>query len=901
VLFPLILLANICLGVPQIASASTNSPWPRTTRLVPSPEGPITPLRAPQRVQGGALGPIGTLGSAALPNIQSETSIAVSGNQVVLGYNDFRGGADSSFSGVMYSSDGGVTFADGGRLPVGTGQAVSGDPVVTVYTPSVGAPIFYYISIFTNNLGQSSLSVHKSVNGGQTWTTPFEVTPATSSTAFADKPWAAVDAETGRLFVGWTSFPSTGSSQLKVTYSDNQAVSWSAAKTIGTGGQGISLATDPHSTKVYAAWLTGSSGASQIGFARSTDNGANWTASVKLTPAFAEVVPPYGFDRYNSFPSLAVNPSDGGVELVYPASVNGTPTADFGDVYYRRSADGGVTFSTPLALNSAPGSDRPQEFPTVSATNNGRIDVFWYDESIGSDVSDLTDYFYTFSTDFGATWSSPVPVNPTPVHNESGNNFSAPHQGDYIDATYNVSNNTAYGGMTGFADPHPFGTGADGLVATVASPAQFAALRVRPGTVQVFDSGCNANDGVLVAGESAAFTIPLENFGRTTLTGISAILSSLTPGVTVTTSFATYPTLLPHTSASQASGPYSITLSPSYQCGMDARFRLTISASGAATTYVEFALRTGVVTTTTTLLSENFDSVIAPALPAGWTLNNGCSTCATNDWKTTTTMPLSPPNAAFANDAAYSSFGRLFGPAVAVPANATYTEVQFDVMYGLEAQDTRTGFDALSFEYQIDGTGSSHFATADAIEFDYRYTHYIVRASGGGNGFGDRSAWSSSSGGYKHVRIRIPGLAGHTLTPRFSVTTDANTGGSGAWVDNVLITALQVGCGACVTSVAERSPAREDVEFSLAGANPVQGGATLRYRLQEAGAVRIDVYSLSGRRVRTLVDRNEGAGDHTVAFSLRGGSASETLVPGMYVVRLVASGTTREVRVVALQ
>src|SRR2546422_3264238 len=55
-------------------------------------------------------------------NLQSETSIAMdsTGQHVVVAFNDFRGfGTTVSVSGFAYSDDGGVTFVDGGQLPVG--------------------------------------------------------------------------------------------------------------------------------------------------------------------------------------------------------------------------------------------------------------------------------------------------------------------------------------------------------------------------------------------------------------------------------------------------------------------------------------------------------------------------------------------------------------------------------------------------------------------------------------------------------------------------------------------------------------------------------------------------------------------------------------------------------------
>ena len=831
-------------------------------------------------------------GTIAIPDIQSETTIAASGSLVVVGFNDFRGAEGdilSSISGVIYSSDGGQTFTDGGQLPASPGSAVLGDPVLAVYEPPSGPPVFYYSSIFSPDSVKVSLCIHRSTDGGASWSGPFEVTSATSSTdALEDKEWCTVDPETGRLFVSWTRFPPSGTDTMKVTYSDDGGVTWSTPFKLGTGGQGSVVACDPNGPDVYVAWETG---APAIAVARSSNNGASWNAASTLS-AFSEVLPPYGFDRLNSFPSLAVNPADHGVELVYAASVNGTPSSDFGDIYYRRSTNHASGFSPAVALNVFHGSDRPQIFPTVATAPDGRVDVFWYDESAGSGVDDLTDLFYTFSTTFGASWSSPVPVTPAPFHNEAGNNYTAPHQGDYIDAT---SGGPARSAFAWFGTPSPFGSWPDALVATIADPVQVAPLRVRPGSITLSDFGCTANDGALVAGEAAYLTIPLENIGRGTLTGIAGTLTSLTPGVTVYASDETYPSLASGSSA-PSGRPYFIRLANNYPCGTPARFLLDVSASGVAPAEVELTLPTGVISSRQTLLSENFDSVTPPALPAGWSNFNLCSGCPANSWVTTTVTPASPPNAVFCLDNTSTTFGRLSGPTVAVPANATYVEISFDTSYNLEAQDARTGFDAFSFGYAVDGSGT-HFATADAIEFDHRYTDYIDRGSG--NGRGDRSGWSGDSGGYHHVRARIPGLAGHSLEPRFDLTTDSNTGLVGATMDNVLIEALIVGCGSC-TPLAEVEGDPRGFGLRLAGPSPFSGGTSLRYSLSERAAVRLEVFNVAGRRVRTLVDRVMEPGSYDASLASRA-TGERTLAPGVYWVRLAAGGRSRTLRVITLK
>ncbi len=998
------LLSLLVAGLPFLASTSEAAPADKSrrdraaasesqrllsSRPTPPLDGPVAPplLRASRRdLVPLVAGPAGDLGTVALPSVQGEASMAAGGLQVVAGYNDFRA---ADFSGVLYSADGGNTFVDGGQLPPAPGTAVLGDPALAVWTPPVGPRVFYYVSLFENAFGDETLCLHRSFDGGATWAGPFEIPPATfAPPAFADRPAIDVDPETGRLLVSWTQFNAPG--RIQLTYSDDADAglppTWAPAIVVASrayDGIATTVAADPNSDRVYIVWEAYPFGyfGNVVSFASSASNGALWGAPTDITPVWSHHLCPYGFDRWLwsvSGSSVAVNPADGGIEVVYAASVDGTPANDFGDIYYLRSTNGGLTWTLPVALNVFPTMDRPQAFPAVAASSDGRIDVYWYDQSIGSGVSDLTDLFYCFSSDFAATWSSPVPVTSSPFPCESGNNFSAPHQGDYIDAH---SGSPARVAFTWMAPPSPLTTGADGMVFTNAAPAQAAPLRVRPGTVVVDDRGCGLDDGILVANESADLTIPLESIGRGLTTGISATLSALTPGISVQPGARSYPAI-PSGGSAVSTDVYRIGLDAGYPCGTPARFRLDISATGVSPTFVEFELPTGLVSGATLLLSQNFDAVAPPALPAGWISVTAAG--APNPWVTTAVGPSSPPNAAFAADVGFTSFTRLFSPAVAVPAGTNYVEVTFDTNYDLETYDDRFGFDGASLEYQLDGAGGSHFASGDAVEFDQRYTHNLARSSGTA---GDRSGWSGSSLGYRSVRVRIPGLAGHTLQPRFDLTCDETVGATGQWVDNVKIVAYTLDCGPCnptpvlvsrfearslrdavllfwrveasgsftgwnlYRSSAEEGPftrlnaepiamvqagefrfvdaepssgsayyrlavIQEDgaesvvqtlrftpaaVTFSahLAGPNPVFGGTRLRYSVPERTSVRIELFSVTGQRVRTLLDRVMDPGTYTAEIDLARSSAS--LGAGVYLVRVTAGQSSRTLRLVALE
>ena len=76
--------------------------------------------------------------------------------------------------------------------------------------------------------------------------------------------------------------------------------------------------------------------------------------------------------------------------------------------------------------------------------------------------------------------------------------------------------------------------------------------------------------------------------------------------------------------------------------------------------------------------------------------------------------------------------------------------------------------------------------------------------------------------------------------------------------------------------------------------NPFRDSATIAYRLETPGHARLGVYDVLGRRVRTLVDGPETAGEHRITLR------REELPAGTYFYRLEANGQTRGKRFILL-
>ena len=93
-----------------------------------------------------------------------------------------------------------------------------------------------------------------------------------------------------------------------------------------------------------------------------------------------------------------------------------------------------------------------------------------------------------------------------------------------------------------------------------------------------------------------------------------------------------------------------------------------------------------------------------------------------------------------------------------------------------------------------------------------------------------------------------------------------------------------------------------DRTLALRAVGPVPFRTTLQLGvdLPRAGRVQLEVFDVRGRRVRTLLDREAGAGTHPVQWDGRDERGRE-LGAGIYFLRMQSGGATRSLRVVRVQ
>jgi Carboxypeptidase regulatory-like domain/Domain of unknown function (DUF4214) len=785
------------------------------------------------------------------------------GAHVVIGFNDTRGFAlnPARLSGFAYSDDGGVNFTDGGQLPSATVSTIGGtnypqvfgDPDIK-FVPGGGGGQFIYASIMVKTISATgtaqTMCVHRSTDFGHTWTGPFEVTAATNPTGVlsganardaADKEFFDVDPDTGRVLLSWSNFTSAavipGGVEIRTTFSDNimsaTPPTWSAGVVLNAGAADFDTASVPRfqgggSPNVFVAWSRTSNttvtpydgqGFNNIAVSKSTDNGATWSASPLNLRASYFFPPDYilGNDRTHAMPSMAVDnsggPRNGNIYVVYGDNTN----KDGEDIAFQKSTDAGVTFSpTPILLDARPGSDRPQWFPFVTVDQtSGRVWVSYFDEGVGTS-GDWMQTTALYSDDGGVTWTRPFMLSDRPFHGGYGNDTGQPNLGDYIGSTVVGGNIFAtWGGNPPavlFTEGNATGQFPYPDFYFKKTNTSQAAIDIPDGVVSFFEG---------IGGTTMDLYVPLRNtttnasLSPATYTGVSATLSTTTPNVSISGATRAYPSIAAGATQSNASN-FALVMAGGFVQGTKIDLSLSVTTAQGNVT-LPFQVNTG-QPVVTNLVTQNFDATPVGSLPAGWTNvhTQGANTVA---WSVGNHLPKT--NGVVSNGAFHANAndgtGGVGDPTrderlsftQAIPAGAQFVTVDFDIAYDTEdspdqkvlaydgsllrTTDAVAGF-ALIAEAYADQIVNS---TSPTVGF-FHYPKHFPR-SGSTRYLQDMSAWAGDSGGYQHVHMLLPGMAGRTVIFRWDFVQDgggicsnvrAGDTNCGVLIDNIVINSL---------------------------------------------------------------------------------------------------------------
>ena len=170
---------------------------------------------------------------------------------------------------------------------------------------------------------------------------------------------------------------------------------------------------------------------------------------------------------------------------------------------------------------------------------------------------------------------------------------------------------------------------------------------------------------------------------------------------------------------------------------------------------------------------ENFDSVLPPALPPGW---------SSVDWVTSTTDPDTAPNDAFVDDPAFLSDRSLISPHLVI--NSTSAQIAFRNNYNLESSGGQF-FDGGVLEVSVNGGPFTDVTHPSIGSFAGGGYNGIINDTSG-SALAGREAWSGNSGGYITSAVNLaPHLNGQTIQLRFRMASDTTGAGVGWRIDTI--------------------------------------------------------------------------------------------------------------------
>tara|TARA_Y100000590_G_scaffold249156_2_gene279958 strand:+ start:2891 stop:4120 length:1230 start_codon:yes stop_codon:yes gene_type:complete len=106
--------------------------------------------------------------------------------------------------------------------------------------------------------------------------------------------------------------------------------------------------------------------------------------------------------------------------------------------------------------------------------------------------------------------------------------------------------------------------------------------------------------------------------------------------------------------------------------------------------------------------------------------------------------------------------------------------------------------------------------------------------------------------------------------------------------------------GRGVTALGISVAVPKNIAISKAYPNPFNPATTISYELLESNHVRVDIYDMAGRKVRTLVNQNQGAGNWSIRWNALN-DRGQTVAAGMYFYKIESGGELKSNKIVLLK
>ena len=302
------------------------------------------------------------------------------------------------FFGLPATGDGFLWFANSD--PVVAVDKMGNVYLSDLYLDAIDNGNGLYVSVGTVSGGVGSFTIAN--------TFPVVTNPDATTTLLEDKPWITVDnsnnaATTGSVYVAWSHFTSSTNDYIAFSRSLNHGQTWTTPLQVSLPAQngavqGAQVAVGPGG-EVYVAYEVFFTGNVRQQFlAKSVDGGQTFSTPSPITPTFSDLTFRSSY-RKNSLPAMAVDPTTGDVVVLYAAQV----ALKGAEVKFIISTDGGASFSSPATINNV--STGQQFFPAVAIDGLGVIHASWFDTRNSPKSTAKYDIYATFSKNHGASFA----------------------------------------------------------------------------------------------------------------------------------------------------------------------------------------------------------------------------------------------------------------------------------------------------------------------------------------------------------------------------------------------------------------------------------------------------------------------------------------------------------------
>jgi len=236
-----------------------------------------------------------------------------------------------------------------------------------------------HLAWYDSTPGNFEIYYEKSTDGGATWTAGKRLT----STAGASESPAIAAGSSGSLNVVWVD-KTPGNFEIFYIKSTDGGATWKASNrlTSNAGTSASPAIVVGSSNKLHVVWEDNTPGNYEIYHRKSTDGGATWSTGKRLTWT----------SGHSRSPAISID-TFGSLHMVWHDNTPGNY-----EIYHRKSTDGGSTWSTSKRLTWTTGSS---ESPAITAYSSGKFYIVWKEYTAGD-----FEIYHKKSTDGGATWST---------------------------------------------------------------------------------------------------------------------------------------------------------------------------------------------------------------------------------------------------------------------------------------------------------------------------------------------------------------------------------------------------------------------------------------------------------------------------------------------------------------